>query len=72
MKNKKLDNDIKLGIDIGAGVAVDDYETQIKIVIGSSIFIASTIGFICGYKAANAVNERIQNSILSYLKVFKN
>lgn len=68
MKNVKLDNCIELGIDKGAGFAVDDNDMQIKILIGSAIFIASTMGFICGYKAANAVNERIQNSILSYLK----
>ena len=48
--------------------AVADNDIQIKIVTGAAIFIAATMGFICGYKAANAENERIQNSILSYLK----
>ena len=48
--------------------AVADNDIQIKIVTGAAIFIAATMGFICGYKAANAVNERMQNSILSYLK----
>ena len=68
MKNVKLDNYNEIGIAIGNAVAVDDHDLQIKIVIGAAIFIASTMGFVCGYKASNAVNERIQNSILSYLK----
>lgn len=68
MKNIKLGNDSEICIGLGNAVAVDDNDTQIKIVIGAAIFISATMGFICGYKAANAVNEKIRNSMLSYLK----
>lgn len=47
--------------------AVADNDMQIKIVIGAAIFISATMGFICGYNAANAVNKKVQDSILLYL-----
>ena len=67
MKNRKIGvyNGNEKRIDLKIVDANNDI--QIKIVIGSAIFIAATMGFICGYNAANAVNKRVQDSILSYL-----
>ena len=70
MRNVKLDNRniSEINVTLRSAIAIDDYDTKIKIVIGSAIFISATIGFVCGYKASNAVHEKMQNSILSYLK----
>jgi|GEM_PF-6769846 hypothetical protein len=68
MNDRKLDTCNGNERDNTFKYAVADNDIQIKIVTGVAIFIATTMGFICGYKAANVVNERIQDSILSYLK----
>lgn len=70
MKNVKLDNRniSEINVTLGSAIAIDDHDTKIKIVIGAAIFISATMGFACAYKASNVVHEKIQNSILSYLK----
>ena len=67
MKNRKIGvyNGNEKRIDLKIVDANDDIRN--KIAIGLAITIATAMGFICGYNAANAVNKRVQDSILSYL-----
>ena len=67
MKNRKIGvyNGNEKRIDLKIVDANDDIRN--KIAIGLTITIATAMGFICRYNAANAVNKRVQDSILSYL-----